>query len=152
MYWSVGSTGRNHADEHAWICLTSHIRVILDLRLWYYCSMLVRVILCYVACSVSKSFCSHLKGQHYLPPSDPRLRYGYQSVKRSSDTVWRLADRSSRFLPPLVLVFFFFFWRLYSVRAAIDGDTRCSYNRSHTVQKTNLQLRMYLSQLGRVGH
>ena len=32
------------------------------------------------------------------------------------------------------------FLRLYSVRAAIDSDTRCSYTRLHAVQQTNLQL------------
>ena len=42
-YWSVRRTGRNHADEHAWLCLTSHIRVIFAAHLWYYCSMLIRV-------------------------------------------------------------------------------------------------------------
>ena len=36
--------------------------------------------------------------------------------------------------------FFFFFLRLYNVRAAIDTDTRRSYNRSHAVQQINLQL------------
>ena len=40
---------------------------------------------------------------------------------------------------------FIFLWRLYSVRAAIDSDIRCSYNRSHTVQQTNLQLHMDVS-------
>ena len=35
--------------------------------------------LCYVACSVSKSFCFHSNGQHSLPPPEPRLRYGYES-------------------------------------------------------------------------
>ena len=42
-YWSVRRIGRNHADEHAWLYLTSHIRVIFAVRLWYYCSMLIRV-------------------------------------------------------------------------------------------------------------
>ena len=36
--------------------------------------------------------------------------------------------------------FFFFFLRLYSVGAAIDSDTCCSYTRLHPVQQTNLQL------------
>ena len=36
--------------------------------------------------------------------------------------------------------FSFFFLRLYSVRAAIDSDTCCSYTRSPPVQQTNLQL------------
>ena len=38
-YWPVWSIGRKRADEHAWLCLTSHIRVIFTVRLWYYCSM-----------------------------------------------------------------------------------------------------------------
>ena len=37
-------------------------------------------------------------------------------------------------------VFFFFILRLYSVRAAINSDTRSSYTRLHPVQQTNLQL------------
>ena len=53
--------------------------------------------------------------------------------------MWRLVARSSHFLPPFVF-YFCFFLRLYSVRAAIDSDTRCSYSRSHAVQQTNLQL------------
>ena len=36
--------------------------------------------------------------------------------------------------------FSFFFLRLYSVRAAIDSDTCCSYTRLHPVQQTNLKL------------
>ena len=48
--YTVWSIGRKHADEHAWLCLTSHIRVIFAVRPWYYCStgMFVRVfvILC----------------------------------------------------------------------------------------------------------
>ena len=55
-YWPMRSIGRKHADEHAWLCLTSHIRVIFALRLWYYCSMSILVFWRYVACSVSKSF------------------------------------------------------------------------------------------------
>ena len=37
----------------------------------------------------------------------------------------------------LFLIFFFFFLRLYSVRAAIDSDTRCSYTRLHPVHSAN---------------
>ena len=59
--------------------------------------------------------------------------------------MWRFAARLSRFLPPFVFDFFFFFLRLYSVRAAIDIDTRCSYTRLHPVQQTNLQLQTYRS-------
>ena len=35
-YWPVRRIGRKHADEHAWPCLTSHIRVIFAVRLCYY--------------------------------------------------------------------------------------------------------------------
>ena len=47
-YWPVWSIGSKHADEHAWLCLTSHIRVIFAVSPWYYCSMFIRVfvILC----------------------------------------------------------------------------------------------------------
>ena len=47
-YWPVWSIGRKHADEHAWLCLTSHIRVIFAVSPWSYCSMFIRVfvILC----------------------------------------------------------------------------------------------------------
>ena len=67
-YWPVRSIGRRHADEHTWLCLTSHIRVIFAVRLWYYCTMSILVSLRYVACSVSKSLCFHSNGQHSLPP------------------------------------------------------------------------------------
>ena len=40
----------------------------------------------------------------------------------------------------LFVCLFVCFLRTHRVRAAIDGDTRCSYNRSHAVQQTNLQL------------
>ena len=103
-------------------------------------------LLYYVACSVSKSFCFHPNGQHLFC----RLRnhdYDMAINLMISDhvirqSVWRLAARTSRFLPPFVFVlfFFFFFLRLYSVRAAIDSDTRSSYTRLHPVQQTNLQL------------
>ena len=43
-YWPVRSIGRKHADEHAWPCLTSHIRVIFAVRLWYYCRVFILVI------------------------------------------------------------------------------------------------------------
>ena len=39
-YWPVWSIGRKHADEHAWLCLTSHIRVFFAVRLWYHYSCL----------------------------------------------------------------------------------------------------------------
>ena len=42
-YWPVASVGRKHADEHAWLCLTSHTRVIFAVHLWYCCSMVIRV-------------------------------------------------------------------------------------------------------------
>ena len=32
----------------------------------------------YDACSVSKSFCFHSNGELFLPPVEPRLRYGSQ--------------------------------------------------------------------------
>ena len=76
-HWPVRSIGRKHADEHAWFCLTSHIRVIFTVRLWYYCDKLILVFLRYLACSLSKSFSFHSNGQHFLPPPEPRLRYGY---------------------------------------------------------------------------
>ena len=76
-YWPVRSIGRKHADEHAWLCLTSHIRVIFAVRLWYYYSMSIIVSLRYVACSVSKSLCFHSNVQHFLPPPEARLRYAY---------------------------------------------------------------------------
>ena len=76
-YWPVRSIGSKHADEHAWLCLTSHIRAIFAVRLWYYCSMSILVFLRYVAFSVSKSLCFHSNGQHFLPPPEARLRYGY---------------------------------------------------------------------------
>ena len=75
-YWPVRSIDRKYADEHAWLCLTSHIRVVFAVRLWYYCIMSILVFSRYVACSVSKSFCFHSNGQHSLPPLKPRLRYG----------------------------------------------------------------------------
>ena len=44
-YWPVRSIGRKHADEHAWLSLTSHIRVSFAVRLqvWHYCSMSILV-------------------------------------------------------------------------------------------------------------
>ena len=42
-----------------------------------------------------------------------------------------------------LFLIFFFFLRLYSVRAAIDSYTRCSYTRLHPVQQTNLQIRNF---------
>ena len=42
-YWQVRSIGRKHADEHVWLCLTSHIRVIFAVRLWYYCCLSIIV-------------------------------------------------------------------------------------------------------------
>ena len=61
--------------------------------------------------------------------------------------MWRLASRSSGFLRPFVLfcfVFVFCGYTKYGARAAIDSDNRCSYNRSHAVQQTNLQLHIYI--------
>ena len=43
LYWPARNIGRKHADEHAWNCLASHIRVIFTVRLWYYCSMSILV-------------------------------------------------------------------------------------------------------------
>ena len=102
----------------------------------------------YVACSVvSKSFCFHSNGQNSLPTLEPLLRYGCYS--QNSDHVihpcgaWPLGRLVS--CRHLLLIFSLFFLRLYSVSAAIDSDTRCSYNRSCTVQQTNLQLRIFVS-------
>ena len=44
-----------------------------------------------------------------------------------------------------VCCFSFCFLRLYIVRAAIDIDRCCAYNRSQTVKHTNLRLRIYVS-------
>ena len=59
-----------------------------------------------------------------------------------------LSRSDASFLAAICFFIFLFFLRLYSVRAAIDSDIRCSYTRLHPVQQTNLQL----SYLWRVGH
>ena len=75
-YWPVRSIGKKHANEHAWLCLISHIRIIFTVRLWYYyCSMLILFFL--TLCCLHKSFCFHSNDQHFLPPPEPRLRYVY---------------------------------------------------------------------------
>ena len=76
-YRPVRSIGRKHADEHAWLRLTGHIRAIFAVHLWYYCSMPILVFLRCVAYSVGRSICFHSNGQHFLSPLEPRLRYGY---------------------------------------------------------------------------
>ena len=74
-YWQVRSIGGKHADEHDWLCLTRHIRVIFAVRIWYYSSMSILVFIRYVACSVNKSFCFHPNSQHFFRPPEPRLDY-----------------------------------------------------------------------------
>ena len=97
---------------------------------------------CYVACSVRKSLCFHANGQRFfcrLRNHDYDMAINLMTMSYTSMALGRL-DVSFLAAICFLLHFSFFFLRLYSVRAAIDSDTCCSYTRSHPVQQTNLQL------------
>ena len=104
-------------------------------------------LLFYVACSVSKSLCFRSNGQHSscrLPNHDYDVAINLMTMSYTSMALGRL-DVSFLAAICFFTSFFFFILRLYSVRAAIDSDSRCSYNRSYAVQQTNLQLHIRIA-------
>ena len=105
---------------------------------------LLAFLLCYVACSMNKSFCFHPNGQQVfcrLQNHEYDMAINQMIVLMSYTSV-ELSRSDASFLAAICCLdlFFFFFLGLYSVRAAIDSNIRCSYTRLHPIQQTNLQL------------
>ena len=112
------------------------------MRLWYYFAvvpgMLIRVFRYVMLPAVgSRASASISNGQHFCRPQNHDYDMAIKLVIMSYASV-ALGRSVVSFLAAICL--FVCFSRLYSVRAAIDSDTRCSYIRLHVVQQTNLHL------------